>query len=472
MSELSRRGFLMTTAAAPALAASPSGQDAPWNSAAVVQKVYLSAKRAGWPRPDMDLKQEVAQIEANLAEFERRHPGQIRFTGGEIIQDVTQMPALARSLGQADAILAFNMTTGVYRLLEAVVDMGKPTLLFSLPYSGHDWTHAAALTQRGRKIDVIASSDYGELDPYAGLFQTIHHLRHSKVLLIAPPTSRPATSGYVRQFGTSFGFPTYLDLKAAYDAVDAGQARAAAEAFMKAAVRMVEPQPEEVVNSMRLSMAMENLLRQEKANAISIDCLGGFGRAELPAYPCIGFTRLNDAGMYGVCECDLESTMTQLLVTSFSGKPGFVSDPVFDTSRNEVIHAHCVSATAMRGVGGAQCPYIIRNHLEDHKGVSLQVLLPVNETVTVARFARPDKMWVSTAEATGNVDDPRGCRTKIRTRVSNARKFLEGYAKAINTDPAMPGTRDLLHRVVFYGDHVWAVERLGRLTGYEVIREI
>jgi hypothetical protein len=35
----------------------------------------------------------------------------------------------------------------------------------------------------------------------------------------------------------------------------------------------------------------------------------------------------------------------------------------------------------------------------------------------------------------------------------------------------MPGTRDLLHRVVFYGDHVQAVERLGRMTGFQVIHE-
>jgi len=29
-----------------------------------------------------------------------------------------------------------------------------------------------------------------------------------------------------------------------------------------------------------------------------------------------------------------------------------------------------------------------------------------------------------------------------------------------------------LHRVVFYGDHVWPIERLGRLTGFQVVHEI
>ena len=106
----------------------------------------------------------------------------------------------------------------------------------------------------------------------------------------------------------------------------------------------------------RFYLAALQVLNRRKANALTIDCLGGFRRGDLPAYPCVAFSKLNDAGLYGVCENDLDSTMTQLLVTSFSGKPGFVSDPTFDTSRNEVIHAHCVSATKLRGLGAEPSP--------------------------------------------------------------------------------------------------------------------
>jgi len=66
---------------------------------------------------------------------------------------------------------------------------------------------------------------------------------------------------------------------------------------------------------------------------------------------------------------------------------------------------------------------------------------------------------VSTGRVTANVDSARGCRTKIVTRVSDARKMVEGYTGG-------------LHRVLFYGDHVESIERLGRLTGFKVIREI
>jgi hypothetical protein len=171
------------------------------------------------------------------------------------------------------------------------------------------------------------------------------------------------------------------------------------------------------------------------------------------------FSKLNDAGLFGVCEGDLNSTITQLLVTSLAGVPGFVSDPVFDTSRNEVIHAHCVAATALAGLKGPRSPYILRSHMEDNKGVSMQVLAPASGTVTVGKFAAAAKFLVSTAEVIGTEDNPRGCRTKIRTRVPNARKFLEVYSAG-------------LHRVVFYGDHTAAIERFSRLNGVQVVREV
>jgi hypothetical protein len=56
--------------------------------------------------------------------------------------------------------------------------------------------------------------------------------------------------------------------------------------------------------------------------------------------------------------------------------------------------------------------------------------------VTVGRFNGPSKFLISTAEVTGPVDSDRGCRSQIRTRVSNAEKWLQNYTAG-------------LHRVIF-----------------------
>ena len=239
---ITRRQFALASAGAVGplnfLAAGQGSENMPWDGPAVVKKVYLARGRAGWPRPDVDLRQDIAAIEASLAEVERRCPGRIRFTGGELLRTEEEVSAWLRTVDDADAVLAFNMVTIVFPLLSKLVETGKPTLMFARPYAGHDWTHAAALTQRGKNIDLIASSDYEDLDPYVGLFGTIHHMRHSKVLLVSPPARRPRTEGYAQQFGTAFAYPDYQDLKAAYEAVDVGKATRLAGEFIQSATEV------------------------------------------------------------------------------------------------------------------------------------------------------------------------------------------------------------------------------------------
>jgi hypothetical protein len=96
--------------------------------------------------------------------------------------------------------------------------------------------------------------------------------------------------------------------------------------------------------------------------------------------------------------------------------------------------------------------------MEDNKGVSMQVLMPVGDTVTVGKFAGPKQFLVSTGEVIGNVDSQRGCRTQFRTKVASARKMLTGFSSG-------------LHRVVFWGDYVEPIEAMGRMTGFVVVRE-
>jgi L-fucose isomerase-like protein len=292
-------------------------------------------------------------------------------------------------------------------------------------------------------------------------FRTVHHMRKSKVLVgdARPQNREKAAATYTSQYGTSFRFLSGGEFRDAFNSIDEKLAQKEADAFVKGALRVMEPSPKEIRDGLRFYLALQQMLKREQANAVTIDCFGTLAANTLPGYPCIAWSKFNDVGLYGVCEGDLASTMTQLLVTSYSGMPGFVSDPVFDTSRNEVIHAHCVSATRMKGIDGPSYPYIVRNHLETNEGAALQVLMPVNETITVGRYVGPSKFLISTGEVTGVMESDRGCRSQIRTRVSDAERWLRNYTAG-------------LHRVIFYGDHVKDVERMGRMMGFEVVHEI
>lgn len=451
-------GFGMAVApmAVPMVRAASS--DAPWDGAAVVKKVFVGVPNPTWPRPDLDLNREMAEISEKLAGLEQKHPGQIRLTGGDWIKRVEDVEPWAKSLGDADAALVLDLTSSTGPMLQAIGKVDIPKLLFTRPITGWSFMNGAEWIQQGVKGDMVASSRFEDLVPFLPILRNIHHLRYSKVLIVSPGGNNSMAAGFTRLFGTAIDFPTYQDLRAAYDRVDPDRAEKEAGDLARGALKVVEPSTEDIRRASRFYLAMLDVLSQAKANAITIDCLGGFRRGDLPAYPCLAWTMLNDRGMYGVCESDLPSTMTQLLITGYSGRPGFVSDPTFDTSRDEVIHAHCVAATRMRGIGGPASPYVLRSHMEDNKGVSVQVEMPVRETITCAKFSDPRTFLASIGEATGNIDAPRGCRTKIVTRVADVRKLVEGWSGG-------------LHRVIFYGDHIEAARRMGRLMGFKVVQE-
>ncbi len=465
-STLSRREFGLTSlgglALSPLFASQPEWSRMPWTGPAVVRKAYVAVPKPTWPRPTIEIERTRAELEARLSEVEKKNPGVVRFTGGELVRTMEEAAAWVKAPGadEADGNLVITITSGSDGMVNAIGRSGLPTLLFLRPYAGHAWATFSAFAQQGNKADVLASSNFDDLDLYMRIFYTSHQMRRSKVIIVLPGDRRDRQSEeFSRQFGTVFQYLTYSDLKAAYDAVDEREAAREAERFTRGSLRVVEPSPEKIRRALRFYLGVKDLLRREQANCITIDCLGGINRGELPGYPCVAWSKLDDEGLYGVCQADLQCTMTQLMLTPLTGKPGYVFNPVFDTSRNEILHTHCVAPTAMQGIGGPHSPYIVRSHLETHDGVSLQVLMPIGEKVTVSKFEHPRRFMVSTAEVTGNVESDMGCRTQIRTRVKDARKMLANFKGGV-------------HRVTYYGDYTDAIEKMGRLLGFEVVYEM
>ena len=134
------------------------------------------------------------------------------------------------------------------------------------------------------------------------------------------------------KFGTEIKQITLERVEAAYQAVNDEAARAETEALDPGAVKVVEPSKEDVFKACKQALAFEKLLDEEEATAITVDCYGTMWdkTIKLPAYPCLGFTRLNGMGYAGICESDLQSTMTFLIFQGLVGRPGFISDPTMD----------------------------------------------------------------------------------------------------------------------------------------------
>ncbi|HQO34025.1 MAG TPA: hypothetical protein PLG59_05160 [bacterium] len=422
-----------------------------------VRVIFLAKPVPTWPTPYLDVQAECKRIDAELRKVAKQVP-EIELAGGDLLRVKEDLEKLKGTMDGVDGIIVFNLTSTVGHLVKGITEYNIPTFLFSQPYSGHDWSTIADMQKKGKRIDVMATSDFNDLVPGLRTFRTVRRLRDSKILWTGDVVSNKFAQQVAEKFGTQVLPISGDQMMAAYEAADKAQAAALAREMISQAKKVVEPSKEEIEKSTRFYLAMQNMLREAGAQAIAINCLGMFREGKLPAYPCLGFARLNDDGLVGVCEGDLPSTLTMLTFAYLVERPGFISDPVIDTSKDAVIHAHCVAPTKMGGPDSKPCAYAIRSHMEDDKGAAMQVFMDIGQKITMARYLDADAMMISTGEIVDVPESDRGCRTKITTKVADARKMLYQYTGG-------------LHRVIFYGDHVQDIYRLSHFLNFKVIEE-
>lgn len=252
----------------------------------------------------------------------------------------------------------------------------------------------------------------------------------------------------------------FEELSAACAAVAPADAKAFADRWAANAKKVVEPTPADLEGSGTMYVAMKALIDKHGARGISVNCLGGFYGGHLKAYPCLGFSQLNDDGLVGGCEADAMSALTMAIMGTLTGRPGYISDPVIDTSKNAIVYAHCVAMTKPFGAAGPASPYLIRSHSEDRKGACVQSLLPegcMTTTLEINPAAR--KMVMHQARTIGNNDSDLACRTKVEAQVKGSLEKL--------TEQWRPGW----HRVTVYGDHSAAMAELCERWKIECINE-
>jgi hypothetical protein len=436
-----------------------------------IHVVYIGLGGA-WPKPDFDAKAEVIKFQ-KLLDGVCQRLGDVEFVGGQLIPNQeAAAAALVPKLSGADALLIVHLAFGAGPPLLKLIDAGLPTAIFSQPFSGHDWMYVPQWQKAGKKVILLASSDYADLERAAALLRVPARMRQTRIIYVGGPHGTlPAQSGakVKAALGAELISITVPRVIAAHEAVSLKAAETEAEAYwIKPAKKIVEPSRDEIVKSARMFLAMKNLMIEHKARAITIHCLGGIPIDKI-GYPCLGFSKLNDLGLVGACEADMDSTLTMLLFGYAFGKPGFITDPLFDLSKNAVIHAHCLAPTKMDGSSGTRAPFTIRTHRDDSRGASLAVELRVGQEITCAKLCNMDTMLLSAQKIIGIPDfDDRGCRTQIVAQVADAQKMLSTWGSGVLDKTDM---MTMLHRVVFYGNHVENVRHLAQLMGVKTIME-
>jgi L-arabinose isomerase len=360
-----------------------------------------------------------------------------------------------------DGILVIHLSMGITEMLKEVIACQRPTMLFAAPYSGHEWTAFGALRKQpgGELFDCFLTSDYHQLATAIRPIRALHHLREAKIINVsARQPSENFLKAIAAKFGTQIKTIGLEPMMEVYNSIANERAEAETELWMKQAEKIVEPPRDEILHSCKLALAFEKVLEQEEATAITVDCYGSMYR-KLPAFPCVGFVRLNNLGWGGICESDLTSAMTYVLLQGLSGKPGFISDPTMDESAQGIVLAHCLGTAKMDGPAGEAAPYRLRTIMERQEGCVPQVRMRVGQKVTQALLVGTEKVLYFTGEI---VDAPlldKGCRTKIVVKVDG------------DTDKLWQNWTHGLHRLTCYGNLVPDLKRFCRMTGLSLVNE-
>ena len=440
-------------------------QEWPKMSAIKIYKVYVGRTGGIYlSRPT----EEIGKLEQYLAKLERKL-GDVKFAGGDLIPP-TDVNKVVAKLCDADGVLLFHLSGhgggAPEKAMDQIVDVGLQTAVFSQPFSGHGWMYFPQWQKEGKKVVLLPTSDWGEIDQVVALMRVAPRLRQTRIIVVgrAKGTDAACSAEQVKEsLGTEVIPISNEQVIEAHKAIDLKAAEAEADQYwISKAKNIVEPTKQEIINSVRLYLAMKNIMVTERAQATtSSHCMGQ------PAKCCLTYSKLNDLGLVGACEGDIDSTLTMLIFGYAFGVPGFISDPVFDTSSNALIHFHCTSATKMDGPTGQRLPFTIRTQSDSEQGVSLDVENRIGQTVTCAKFINLDTMLISTGKIFNVTHDELGCRTQFWTEVADAHKMFHNWgARILKGD-----TMTLLHRVVFYGDHLQDIKSLGVLMGFNVVTE-
>jgi hypothetical protein len=468
-SPFDRRGFFKKCAACisapvcaamakPAPAALPDPLKLGPAAKTKLRLVFTQAPRdvEGWPYVNFDYESKKKEF---LAKVEAACP------------NVEFLPATSMSAAESKAILEKDAEVDGYLVYlmgipsrgagTTIVMSGKRVVVADHLYGGTgEFLGCAGPARRqGLPVAAVSSSRFEDVSQSVRALDAVVRMKNEAIVCVAKRDRSKIEAGIRESMGTKVVTISGTELNALYDKVSEKDGLEWAQQWIKGAARVVEPTKAEIVEGGRMYLAMVDLLKQQKSQAITVDCLDLFYAKQLRAYPCLGFFQLNNDNHVGACEADLTSTATMLLMGLVSGQPGFISDPVIDTSKNQIIYAHCVGSSRVYGPKGKANPYEIRSHSEDRKGAAVRSLMPLGVMTTTLEFLPLKKeVLLHQAKAVENIDEDKACRTKLAAEVKDAFKLIEGW-------------RDGWHRVTYYGDLRPAVEAAASLMGFKVTVE-
>jgi hypothetical protein len=394
----------------------------------------------------------------------RSYTEQIRKAAAEIGIDMEIQEQVIHDMAQADRFAASVKEEKCDGALVVLLDRQK-----------HAWPTAAKVSETGihavifapigtafttnvkplarkPKVFVISSSDFDAVRYGMKMIKAAKQMRHSRLVILKGEQEKDAA---VENLGTklrTLPLQTFVRLYREIGVTD--EVEKIARDYTSRAKKVVEPTPDDVRNAAKTYVVAQRILKEENADAITMDCLGPASRREIPV-PCLAWAKLNDEGISAGCEADLYPTLTLMLVRYLFDKPGFQQDPVPETVQKALIGSHCVCATRLDGFSKPPAPFNLRSHHSD-TGVTVRPIWRKGQRVTIAQLMGADKMLIQSGTVLDNVWSPPagGCRTAVAVKLDNVSDVTQ-----------FPG----FHQIFFYGDHARELRAYCQMFGIEPV---
>ena len=373
-------------------------------------------------------------------------------------------------LKKYDGVLVLEMTCWQY-IDQFYIEQaagGLPTIVADVPFYGSGSTLTVAsrlIRENNYPVPLLSTLDYTDIGRAVRCFDAVRRMKEVRVLVAGNRDYRVEEEGqasFENTWGCKFINCDGAELNKFFAEASDEEAETIAERWIAEADDVIEPNKEEIVRSAKLHVAVRNMMQAHDCNAVTLDCLNlSYENQYIEnkhMYPCLSHYEMLKNGVVAVCEADAYSTVSSLLIKFMTDRPGFVSDPVVDTSADQITYAHCVACTKVYGIHDPRtCRYNIRSHAEDRRGASVQVIFPEGEKLTTIQMFPDHTASIHSATSVGNGARAEGCRSKL-VASTNAEKLLENWAPS-------------WHHVTVYGDYRKQFNYLFKMKGIKVVNE-
>jgi len=299
----------------------------------------------------------------------------------------------------------------------------------------------------------ISSSRRDELARKINLIAALKKLKQSKLLNIVPNnvklnvedgniidkiSSEDYEEGYFGNLKEPFGLTVVNvlvdEMNEETERADKEEAERMADKWIREAkeVKWEEISKEKIIRAAQQYLAIVKLMRKYDCDAVTVSIGSALYQGKLEIRPPLAEMELAKDDIITSCESLIDCLVTQMWGFYVMGRPSFIGDTLgIDPVNGVAIYGHCYAPINPHGED--RVPYTIRSHAITPTTVGIQVGLPLNETVTVAKISVYDKkISVFTGESVDgrplykNFEDV-ACRTKVVVKVNNIKALMANY---------------------------------------------